>query len=94
LSTTSLQKAYTRAKAQAGVTKVGGIHALRHAYATHQLAAGLAVERLQRLMGHTSIHTTLRYVHWLPSAGDGEGELDLIAQLARTRETDGAPQHA
>jgi integrase/recombinase XerD len=28
LSTTSLQKAYTRAKAQAGVTKVGGIHAL------------------------------------------------------------------
>ena len=94
LSTTSLQKAYTRAKAQAGVTKVGGIHALRHAYATHQLAAGLAVERLQRLMGHTSIHTTLRYVHWLPSAGDGEGELDLIAQLASTRETDGAPQHA
>ena len=94
LSTTSLQKAYTRAKAQAGVTKVGGIHALRHAYATHQLAAGLKVERLQRLMGHTSIHTTLRYVHWLPSAGDGEGELDLIAQLASTRETGGAPQHA
>ena len=94
LSTTSLQKAYTRAKAQAGVTKVGGIHALRHAYATHQLAAGLPVERLQRLMGHTSIHTTLRYVHWLPSAGDGEGALDLIAQLASTRDTDGAPQHA
>jgi integrase len=94
LSTTSLQKAYSRAKAQAGVTKVGGIHALRHAYATHQLAAGLAVERLQRLMGHTSIHTTLRYVHWLPSAGDGEGALDLIAQLATTRETGGAPQHA
>jgi integrase/recombinase XerD len=94
LSTTSLQKAYTRAKAQAGVTKVGGIHALRHAYATHQLAAGLPVERLQRLMGHTSIHTTLRYVHWLPSAGDGEGALDLIAQLASTRETGGAPQHA
>ena len=92
LSTTSLQKAYTGAKQQAGVTKVGGIHALRHAYATHQLAAGLKVERLQRLMGHTSIHTTLRYVHWLPS--DGEGELDLIAQLASTRETDGAPPHA
>lgn len=81
LSPTLLQKAYTRAKRQAGVTKVGGLHALRHAYATHQLAAGLSVERLQRLMGHRSIQTTLRYVHWVPSAHEGEGVLDLIAQL-------------
>lgn len=81
LSPTALQKAYTRAKRQAGVTKPGGIHALRHAYATHQLAAGLNIERLQRLMGHSSIHTTLRYVHWLPSAREGEGALDLIARL-------------
>ena len=98
LSTTSLQKAYTQAKHQAGVTKVGGIHALRHAYATHQLAAGLKVERLQRLMGHTSIQTTLRYVHWLPSAGDGEGQLDLIAQLATIPgprpQLSGEPDHA
>jgi integrase len=43
LSPTSLQKAFTQAKRQAGVTKVGGIHGLRHAYATHQLAAGLGV---------------------------------------------------
>lgn len=81
LSPTSLQKAFTQAKRQAGVTKVGGIHGLRHAYATHQLAAGLHVERLQRLMGHANIQTTLRYVHWLPSASEGEGALDLIAQL-------------
>lgn len=81
LSPSSLQKAFTQAKHQAGVTKVGGIHGLRHAYATHQLAAGLPVERLQRLMGHNNIHTTLRYVHWLPSASEGEGALDLIAQL-------------
>jgi len=81
LSPTSLQKAFTQAKHQAGVTKVGGIHGLRHAYATHQLAAGLGVERLQRLMGHANIQTTLRYVHWLPSASEGEGALDLIAQL-------------
>jgi integrase/recombinase XerD len=81
LCPTSLQRAFTQAKRRAGVTQVGGLHGLRHAYATHQLAAGMAVERLQRLMGHSDIHTTLRYVHWLPSASEGEGALDLIAQL-------------
>ena len=40
------------------------------------------MERLQRLMGHRSIQTTLHYVHWLPSASEGEGTLDLLAQLA------------
>jgi integrase len=45
------------------------------------LAVGLSVERLQRLMGHTNIRTTLRYVHWLPSAREGEGALDLLANL-------------
>ncbi len=80
LSPTVLQKAYTQAKRQAGVTTVGGIHSL-HAYATHQLAAGLSVERLQRILGHTCIQTTLKYVHWLPSATEGEGALDLIARL-------------
>ena len=84
LSPTVLQRAYTLAKRRAGVSKDGGIHALRHAYATHQLAAGLGVERLQRLMGHSSIHTTLRYVHWLPSSSEGEGALDLLATLERT----------
>ncbi|WPL16839.1 Tyrosine recombinase XerC [Thiorhodovibrio winogradskyi] len=81
LAPTTLQKAFTQAKQRAGVHKVGGIHGLRHAYATHQLAAGLPVQRLQRLLGHQSIHTTLRYVHWLPSAREGEGMLDVIAQL-------------
>lgn len=58
------------------------------------LAAGLPVERLQRLMGHTSIHTTLRYLHWLPSASDGGGELDLIVQLVSTSRRGGAPNQA
>ncbi len=84
LSPTVLQKAYTQAKRTAGVTTLGGIHGLRHAYATHQLAAGLGVERLQRLMGHGSIQTALRYVHWLPSAAEGAGALDLIAQLGES----------
>jgi hypothetical protein len=36
LNTTTPQKVFTRAKRRAGIDKVGGIHSLRHAYATHQ----------------------------------------------------------
>jgi len=53
----------------------------RHAYAIHQLEAGLPVERLQQLPGHQDLHSTLRPVHWVPSYREGEGELDLIAKL-------------
>jgi site-specific recombinase XerD len=81
LSETSLQKAFTQAKAQAGVKKIGGIHSLRHAYATHQLEAGLPVHRLQRLLGHQDLHSTLRFVHWVPDYREGHGAHDLIAAL-------------
>ena len=81
LSEPSIQKAFTQAKAQAGVAKIGGIHGLRHAYATHQLEAGLPVHRLQRLLGHENIHSTLRYVHWVPDYREGQGAHDLVAAL-------------
>lgn len=85
LSPTTVQKAYTKAKARAGITKVGGIHALRHAYATHQLEAGMPVHRLQRLLGHRDIHSTLRYVHWVPDYREGSGAHDLVGQLPTHR---------
>jgi integrase len=81
LSETSVQKAFTQAKARAGIQKIGGIHGLRHAYATHQLEAGLPVHRLQRLMGHQNLHSTLRYVHWVPDYREGQGAQDLVAAL-------------
>lgn len=81
LSLTSVQKAFTQAKGRAGVKKIGGIHSLRHAYATHQLEAGLPVHRLQRLLGHRDLHSTLRYVHWVPDHREGHGAHDLIATL-------------
>ena len=81
LCLTSVQKSYTQAKARAGISRIGGIHALRHAYATHQLEAGLPVHRLQRLLGHRDLHSTLRYVHWVPDYREGSGPHDLIAQL-------------
>jgi site-specific recombinase XerD len=63
LDATSAQKIYTTAKRRAGIVKVGGIHALRHGFATHSLEAGLDLPTLGRMLGHTSVTTTMRYLH-------------------------------
>jgi integrase len=63
MDTSSAQKIYYTAKRRAGVTKTGGIHALRHGFATHSLEAGLDLPTLGRMLGHTSVTTTMRYLH-------------------------------
>ena len=63
LDPSGLQRAYHTAKRRAGITKPGGIHALRHAFATPLLEAGVDVHTIQRLLGHQSIQTTTRYWH-------------------------------
>jgi len=81
LSVSTCQKVFQRAKAQASIEKLGGIHGLRHAYATHQLQSGLALPDLQHYLGHTSIRPTMGYLHWIANDRGGKGEPDLIAQL-------------
>jgi len=83
VSVTTAQRAFDQAKARSGIRKVGGIHSLRHAYATHQLEHGLPVHELQHLLGHGNLQSTMHYVHWLPcQQRDGQGHADLIGALA------------
>lgn len=82
INISTAQRIYHRAKDKAGIHKIGGIHSLRHAYATHQLENGLAVHQLQRLLGHQNLQSTMRYVHWVPSEQRGaRGYADLVGAL-------------
>jgi site-specific recombinase XerD len=63
---TVAQKLYTLAKLRAGIAKQGGIHALRHAFATHLLEAGRNLPTVQELLGHRHLSTTARYLHLTP----------------------------
>ena len=57
------QRIYCAARDAAGIPREGGIHTLRHAFATHLIEAGVDLPTVQRLLGHGHISTTMRYVH-------------------------------
>jgi len=59
---TDLQRPWRRIRKRAGLEDVR-IHDLRHTYASNALASGIDLVMVSKLLGHTQIHTTMRYVH-------------------------------
>lgn len=80
----SAQRWYHAARSRAGITKQGGIHTLRHCYATHLLEAGVDLHSLSQWLGHRHVATTMRYLHLArPDAPDGirRAPMELLHKL-------------
>jgi integrase/recombinase XerD len=77
ISDSSLRKKLKATLQIAGIAKRCSPHSFRHAYATHQLEAGMPLHQLQHQLGHNDVRTTARYLHWLPELSD-QGQ-DLLA---------------
>ena len=70
---------YYRLKERAGIRHGHGIHTLRHSFATHLLESGVNVRTIQVLMGHSSLNTTVKYLHVTQKHIEGtQSPLDLL----------------
>jgi site-specific recombinase XerD len=79
ISERACQHAYDLAKLKAGIKREGGIHSLRHSFATHFLEAGGGIFQLQKFLGHKHIKTTLVYAHLQEEKTIARSPLDVYA---------------
>ena len=63
MDSSSVRGALRRVLVQLNIRKRVTVHTLRHSYATHLLEAGVNIRRIQQYLGHSSLNSTMVYLH-------------------------------
>ena len=95
LSYESVRCIYEKARKKAGVKKGEGLHTLRHSFATHLLEAGFDIRKIQVLLGHTRLSTTMIYLHVSgETLSKIPSPLDMIEAIhAKKENSNDGPKH-
>jgi len=84
MAPTTPQDAIKLITTQLNFGKKVSTHTLRHSYATHLFEAGVSLKNIQKYLGHSSLQTTLVYIHITETA-----EADARATVEKLFRRDG-----
>jgi len=95
LSYETVRSIYEKARKKIGIKNGKGTHTLRHSFATHLLEAGYDIRKIQVLLGHTKLSTTMIYLHVSrETLSKVPSPLDLIApEHAQMEDSAHDPHH-
>jgi site-specific recombinase XerD len=90
MSPTSVQSAIKKIVKQLRFGKQVSTHTLRHSYASHLLEAGVSLKAVQKYLGHSSLQTTLMYLH-LTETAEADARKVIDELFVRPTEPNGEP---